>query len=181
MKLNIPEPREPDASAAAIAALMMDFESIGPACEFGVVQRCRGAEPLSLLRFSSSSIANLTQLLQNELAGFMTAYDIEIVQDHSEYMIFSRHYDDFLAHTNTPIAGNDPAKVLAREVTKFGYLKRRFEADWTEAARVYVHCGCADEAAILRLHDALRRRSDRTLLWVTRAHRPEDRGRVETV
>lgn len=164
-----------------MADLMMDFESIGVGCEFGVVQRCCGAEPLGMLRFTGSFVENLVRLLESGLADFFTPDDlgIDVHGEEREYMVFSRRYADFRSHTNAFVGRDEEAVILAREIKKVAYLKRRFETDWRDAARIYVHVGCEDEAAILELHAALRARSDCVLLWVVPARSPEERGRVE--
>ena len=164
-----------------MADLLMDFESIGGGCEFGMVQRCCGAEPLGLLRFTGAAVDNLIQLLEGGLADFLTPEDvgIDVHGDEREYLICSRRFGDFFSHTNTFVGRHEKTEVLAREIKKVAYLKRRFDIDWREAARVYVHCGCEDEATILRLHAALRAKSDCVLLWVMKARSPEERGRIE--
>jgi hypothetical protein len=50
------------------AQLMLRFEALGQNCEFGVVQRHYGAEPLGLLRFSSTPLHLLVAALNNDLA-----------------------------------------------------------------------------------------------------------------
>ena len=171
------------ASQRSVTDLMMQFESIGAGCEFGVVQRCCGAEPLDLLRFTGSAVANLVHLLESGLDDFLSPEDIgiEVQEADQEYLVFSRGYGDFRSHTHAFVERHDKATILTRETKKAGYLKRRFLSDWSDAARVYVHCGCEDEASILKLHAALRVRSDCVLLWVGIARSPQERGRVDVL
>ena len=159
----------------------MDFESIGWNCEFGMVQRAFGAEPLGLLRFTGARIGNLIEVLESGFCDFLSAEDfaIEVKGSEQEYMVFSRAFGDFHAHTNAFVSRDREAAVFAREFKKASYLKRRFEQDWRSANRVYVHSGYNDEASILKLHAALRARSDCALLWVVEARTPEERGKVE--
>lgn len=164
-----------------MAELVTDLESIGWNCEFGAVQRCFGAEPLGLLRFSGAKIDNLVQLLEGGLPDFLSAEDfgMEVQGSDEEYVVFSRRYGDFYSHTHAYVCRDAQADVFAREFKKMAYLKRRFEQDWLAAARIYVHSGCEDEAPILKLHAALRARSDCVLLWVVRARSQDKRGKVE--
>lgn len=165
--------------ALPLAELALRFESIGAQCEFGIVQRCFGSEPLGLFRFTASSIDSLTSLLDSSFAGFLTAEDLGLEIREQEYTIFSRRFADVFAHTHIKVEAQDAATVAARETKKAAYLKSRFQLDWQAAARIYVHYGSRDEAAILRLHAALRRRSDCVLFWVVVAEHAADRGRVE--
>ena len=171
----------PASDSLPMAELMLRFEAIGSDCHFGDVQRCCGAEPLGLFRFTGSTINNLVALIESDLADFLTPEDIGLEVRAAEYMVFSRRFNDFFAHTNVKAAAQDAATVAARQSKKADYLKKRFCLDWQAAERIYVHIGCDDEAAMSRLHAALRRTSDCSLLWVTVARRPEDRGRVEVL
>ena len=162
-----------------MSELLTDFESIGAGCEFGMVQRCCGAEPLGLFRFTGSRVDNLVLLLESGFQDFLLIEDMAIDIRESEYMIYSRRYNDFRSHTNSFVQCQDGGVVLAREAKKMAYLKGRFLSDWNDAARIYVHCGCEDEIAIGKLHRALRRRSDCALLWVVKAVSIGDRGRVD--
>ena len=55
-----------------IEELMLAFESLGDNCEFGLVQRDGGAEPLGLLRFAGMSLGNLVAALEAKLDGLGT-------------------------------------------------------------------------------------------------------------
>lgn len=171
----------PASDPLPMAELMLRFEAIGCDCHFGAVQRICGAEPLGLLRFTGSSIDNLVSLIESGLADFLTPEDIGVEVRATEYIVFSRRYNDFFAHTNVKAASQDARTVAARQSKKADYLKKRFKLDWQAAERIFVHSGCDDEAAMARLHTALRKMSDCSLLWVTVAQRAEDRGRVEVL
>ena len=98
--INVAEPGP--ASQRSVADLMMHFESISAGREFGMVQRRCGAEPLDLLRFTGSAVANLVDLLESNLADFLSPDDIgiDVHGAEREYMVFSRRYGDFRSHTH---------------------------------------------------------------------------------
>src|SRR4051794_33399291 len=53
-------------------------ESIGRNCEFGLVQRSFGLEPIGLLRWAASPLAALTQAFQGQFAGLGKDMDLEV-------------------------------------------------------------------------------------------------------
>jgi len=65
--LDLPDTHDTEALKAAVAAktgqtaheLMLNFESLGHNCEFGIMQRHCGAEPLGLLRFVGITLPDL--------------------------------------------------------------------------------------------------------------------------
>ena len=68
-------PQQDDRAADHRTALMLDFESLGENCEFGLVQRRCGIEPLGLLRFSSTPLPPLLHALRERFAGMGAAGD----------------------------------------------------------------------------------------------------------
>jgi hypothetical protein len=100
-----PLPARDRASAAAAAKmctgldlveLAKRFESLGRNCEFGLVQRHFGAEPLGLLRYSSITPLNLLDALQNRFDGIDDPGNAEIYQIENdpsrEWMIRDKRY-----------------------------------------------------------------------------------------
>src|SRR5204863_3187648 len=74
--------------------LMMQFESLGENCEFGLVQRRCGAEPLGLLRFASAPLAKLLAALKADFAGFgeSGAIAVDLSSNGREYMVQDRRF-----------------------------------------------------------------------------------------
>jgi hypothetical protein len=75
--LDLPEGRDTEALKASVQArtgqsahdLMLNFESLGHNCEFGIMQRHCGAEPLGLLRFVGITLPDLLRGLDCGFAG----------------------------------------------------------------------------------------------------------------
>jgi hypothetical protein len=75
--LDLPDTRDTGALTASVAAhtgqtahdLMLNFESLGHNCEFGIMQRHCGAEPLGLLRFVGITLPDLLRGLDCGFAG----------------------------------------------------------------------------------------------------------------
>lgn len=55
--------------SAETEALFSRFESLGSSCEFGLLQRYWGAEPLGLLRWASTDPSGLAKMLRNRFPG----------------------------------------------------------------------------------------------------------------
>src|SRR5260221_3025006 len=70
--------REISAGDMPLDQLMMQFESLGENCEFGLVQRRCGAEPLGLLRFASAPLPVLLAGLRARFEGLGDPGEIDI-------------------------------------------------------------------------------------------------------
>jgi hypothetical protein len=73
--------------AEELRALFRRFESLGMTCEFGLVQRQLGLEPLGLLRFASITPDNLIALLNSDLAGVADAADAFFIPKPDNYWL----------------------------------------------------------------------------------------------
>ena len=64
--------------------LMLRFESLGQNCEFGLVQRRCGSEPLGLLRFASTPLPHLLAAFEGGFEGLGGPDAIEIIPSPNE-------------------------------------------------------------------------------------------------
>jgi tetratricopeptide (TPR) repeat protein len=78
--------------ARRLRSLMLTFESIGDNCEFGLVQRYFGAEPISLLRWAGLSPGELTRGLQARFEGVGEAAQTILLVRGDEYFTRDRRY-----------------------------------------------------------------------------------------
>lgn len=82
--------------------LMMAFENIGNNCEFGIVQRYFGAEPISLLRFAGGEFDHLLAALKAKFDGVGLAQNTRfelITNPRPEYWMSDTRFGLFM-HTN---------------------------------------------------------------------------------
>jgi hypothetical protein len=190
------EPASSLRNAAAVAALeaqaasgdyrdlMVGFESLGQNCEFGLVQRRCGAEPLGLLRFSSTPLPSLMAALEGNFDGLGRPenLDVQVAPNGREYMVLDRCYG-LLYHPWVLVGEATAEEVHRREVMRLPYLTRKLVEDLTEAQKIFVYHGfsalSADEAAGLAA--ALRRYGPNTLLWVGLEEPGHPAGTVATV
>ncbi|HEY1935133.1 MAG TPA: hypothetical protein VGG99_24270 [Acetobacteraceae bacterium] len=164
--------------------LVMHFESLGDNCEFGLVQRRCGKEPLGLLRFSNIM---LPFLLRGMTSGFAGAGDLDTLElwdgaDGKEYVIrdtsYGITYHTFLYKDQVAADG-----LLARQSARLKFLARKLIDDVAAAEKIFVfkRNDAVSEAEILPLYAAMRARGESTLLWVVPADDEHPPGRVERV
>jgi len=171
------------AELQALRALLMGFESIGDTCEFGVVQRRFGAEPVSLLRWTSTPPDLLTAALDADFAGVGEPEHTIIEDTRGEYTTADRRYH-MTSHTFTS-SSSEPLEVFARrQFRRMGFLRRKFIDDLKAARKILVYkceAGLSD-TEIAALDAALRRYSARTkLLCVRIADAAHAAGTLEPV
>jgi hypothetical protein len=166
--------------------LMLGFESLGENCEFGLVQRACGVEPLGLLRFASAPLDKLLAALHARFDGLGQPNNltVELSANGREYMVLDRAFGFYyhawvLAGEKTPEEAG--SEIVAREVRRLPFLARKLAEDLESAEKIFVYHGMrplsADDArALLR---AVRLYGLATLLLVELAHAGHAAGSVE--
>jgi hypothetical protein len=158
------------------------FSALGESCEFGMVQRRRGAEPLDLFRFSLTRPGPLTSALGEGLRDLYHPEKVDVrltprVQGPPVYCVYAPSYD--LQFYASESGGHpDLEAFMTAERRRLAFLTRKFMEDCEDGAKIFVftaRSAAAEEAAPLR--DALRRHGPATLLWVSAS--PEKAGAVE--
>lgn len=165
--------------------LMLQFESLGDNCEFGLLQRRCGAEPLGLLRFSNIDLPNLTRGIETGLDGLADPARLELsLSSHQrpEFIVRNPNYR-FTFHTFTYLGSTEAEQVLAKQARRLDFLVRKLMEDVQEGFKTFVCKGPDIWSAgdVRALHAALRRRGPCTLLWVGRADAEHPAGLVEEV
>lgn len=165
------------------AQLVMQFESLGDNCEFGLVQRYAGAEPLGLFRFSFEKTEELLAVLENRFASLAAPDAVEIffVEQDNEYMVrlnphgFEYHLQIYGRDTA------DPDVLRAKEIRRVAFLADKLISDLENAEKILVRKGdgCQTEADAVRLLETLHRYGPNTLLWITPADSDHPPGTVE--
>jgi hypothetical protein len=170
------------AEAAEAAAA---FQSAGDDCEFGFVQRHLGIETLSLLRFSSMSIGNLTQGVLTGFDGIGEDGSLDILHydepDH-DFMGRERRYG-MLYHTMRRPGQISAETLKAQEAKRLVLLARKYLEDVENGEHLFVVKQKSpllpEQIAILGA--AFRKRGKACLLWVLEAdeaHPPGSAGWV---
>lgn len=168
-------------------AVMLDFESLGDNCEFGLVQRRAGAEPFSLLRFSAVAPDTLLELLQTRFSQMANRekLQIEAVRLESgdeEYLVHHQFYN-LTYHTFTLSSQMKADRVAHRELARLTLATRALLEHLQAADRIFIYRTHKElnEAHLLSLHVLLREYGPTTLLYVTTATADHPAGTVEVI
>jgi tetratricopeptide (TPR) repeat protein len=122
----------------ALRALFLKFESLGDTCEFGIVQRRFGAEPISLLRWASTQPAKLVQALDSKFEGVGDAEHTIIQVSHGEYTTQDRRYHMF-SHTFTPETAEPLDRFTVQHLRRMKYLRKKLIEDLATGEKVFVY------------------------------------------
>ena len=147
---------------------LLRFESLGDNCEFGLVQRRCGAEPLGLLRWSAIAAAELVRGLDAGFDGIgdpvnMT-YRIE-GGGHPEYLIDDRAYA-LTFHTFLNPTDVAESELIPRQAARLRFLRRKLLEDLAEGRKIFVikRNDGLSEPELLAVLAALRRHNPRVRL-----------------
>lgn len=155
----------------AIRALLLGFENIGDNCEFGLVQRRYGAEPLGLLRWNSVSPAALTAALAGRFEGMGESDNTELKLSVSgEYHLQDRRWGMWM-HTFIFESQVDKEALLSKMCKRVTYLKGKFLADLEAAEKIFVFKSAKIRLDELRaLHAEMRLYGPTSLMCVRPEH-----------
>jgi len=173
------------AALVGIPALqfMLGFESLGDNCEFGLVQRACGAEPLGLLRFSNIELGPLLRGLTLEFAGLGTRENVELTLsegERREYVMYQKHYA-LTFHTFKYENEVDAAVLKDQQIARLALLRRKLLEELRTGEKIFVckRNEALNEQEALPLYAALNRFAANTLLFVTPADAEHPPGTVE--
>ena len=171
--------------------LVVQFESLGDSCEFGLVQRHAGAEPLGLLRFAGFTgavdrrLEDLVAALDRGFEGLGEPDTVQVTMEgpagHHEYIVRESVYG-LLYHTFLGPTDVSEAALRRNESVRLRFLRRKLLADLAAADKIFVWKSNlpVEPARIHRLLAALRRHGPARLLWVCAAdNAPGPIGSVE--
>jgi hypothetical protein len=162
--------------------LMHCFESLGHNCEFGLVQRQVGVNPLGLLRFGGIPTAELLAGLECGFEGIEDPGQITLLEDHNagclEYLVRSERYH-MQFHSFIAMDAIPADRMRHRMAVYLGFLRQTFVETLCSGSKIFVfhHGTIVSHAQILPYLAALRAWGPNTLLWVT--HRSGQAGAVD--
>lgn len=122
--------------------LMLRFESLGLDCEFGLIQRHYGAEPLGLFRWNGVMPEPLCDALEHDFAG--------IGDPATTTLSYSESLQEYLLHEprsgmgmHSFIRTRDPAvpdeKLHAQLCRRAAYLRDKLLGDLADAEKVFLY------------------------------------------
>lgn len=164
--------------------LAEQFESLGVNCEFGLVQSRCGAEPLGLLRFSTTPLPLLINALDARFEGMGSpdAITVQTSRDGREYVIID-HAFGFVYHAWVSVDKQTPEAIHRREVRRVPFLVRKLIEDLTNAEKIFVYHGLSPLAVddVLRLHQSMQEYGPNVLMWVEVEDEESPAGSVEWI
>ena len=175
-----------------IDELMLRFESLGDNCEFGLVQRHAGAEPLGLLRFNgffvppALRLEKLVDALNRRFEGLGAPDTVTVFPDgipgQRELIVRESTYD-FWYHTGIAEGVIEPEIQARHEMTRLGFLRRKLLEDLEAGDKTWVWKSQAttDRGQLQKLLAALRALGPNTLLWIVEADADHAPGTIETL
>jgi len=168
-----------------LEALAEQFQSLGRNCEFGLVQRKMGVEPLGLLRFASIPPTKLLEGLDLGFDGIDEPGNVMIYtnddNDGSEFLARDARYG-VQFHTAKLRGHDDEDAVLQAVLRNLTFQRRKLLEDLRLGHKIFVfqNTGTSSLAQAWPLINMLRSHGPNTLLFVTedRSHPP---GTVEQI
>ena len=128
----------PDPESLAPRALVEQFQSLGENCEFGLLQRQFGAEPLGLLRFGTTLPRPLVRALAERFEGVGDPGQTEIRVVEGEYRARDMRYL-FDGHTRIRSDEASPEQVHRKQSQRLGFLARMLIDQLETQSRIFVH------------------------------------------
>jgi tetratricopeptide (TPR) repeat protein len=122
---------------ASVAKFLAQFESLGSSCEFGLVQRKYGAEPLGLLRWSNMQAPWLIQALEERFAGVGTREQTSIILLRDEYGAVDDRFK-FGIHLGIKPSEATPDRVLASQCRRLAFLRDKLLAELDGQEKIFV-------------------------------------------
>jgi tetratricopeptide (TPR) repeat protein len=137
-------------------ALLLGFESIGVDCEFGLVQRRYGAEPLGLLRFNAVSYGGLLAAISQRFDQMGEPSVTELhCQHNGEYLLMDRRWG-LAMHTFVFKGQTDADALYSKLCRRVAFLKDKLLSDFAEGKKVFVFLSpFLGRDDLLTLHRAL--------------------------
>ncbi len=170
--------------------IMLSFEALGDNCEFGLVQRQAGIEPLGLLRFAGFHIpieqrlARLVDALDARFEGLGSLGTVRVEPageaGRREFLVYENAWG-LMYHTFQMEGQIKPETLRSQEGQKLQFLCRKFLTDIEHGEKILVWKSNLplDEQQVERLVARLRALGPNLLLWVEQADAAHPAGSVE--
>ena len=136
--LSQPDP-DLESENIGIRELVLNFESLGDTCEFGMVQRRFGAEPVGLLRWVNTSPHKLVQALEEEFIGVGEPSQTSVYVYSSEYWVRDNRYNMY-GHTFTNASSIEMEVFNGRQCKRMSFLRRKLIQDLVDGDKIFVYC-----------------------------------------
>jgi hypothetical protein len=120
-----------------LTSLMFCFESLGDNCEFGLVQRHHGAEPIGLMRWTRCTLRPLLQALDERFAAMGDPDRLIVRPSGQEYVVTDTSYN-FTYHPHQQISDLDENELRERERVRIAFMRQKLLDDLSAAEKIFV-------------------------------------------
>jgi len=163
----------------AMQQFFMQFESLGRNCEFGLLQRQFGAEPLGLLRWSATPVQPLITALSQRFRGVGDPDQTELEVKAGEYRIRDTLYR-FAIHTRIMVGEGDPEIIYRKQCPRIRFLRDKLLGDLETESKILVfQLDHMQDTVIRRLYETLGEYGRNVLLAVKLADAGHPAGLIE--
>jgi hypothetical protein len=171
---------------------MLAFESLGDNCEFGLIQRHGGAEPLGLLRFAGIHVpieirlGKLVSALERRFDGIgrpgTISVNLEGEAGQREFLVRETLYD-LMYHSAVLEGAIQPQDLLKRESKRLNFLRRKLVEDLESGSKIWVWKSQSTLTAdqVEPLLQVLRSMGPNILLWVVEGDALHKGGSIEQI
>jgi tetratricopeptide (TPR) repeat protein len=134
-----PIPPVPVSAYPEVRELLSHFESMGSNCEFGLLQRKVGAEPLGLLRFAGTLPRTALILLRSHFEGIGDPAEMTMTATPQEYRM--RHMKSgWGMHTRIrPTPDVPEEKVMKDQCRHTTFLRRKLVKELEQQSKIFVY------------------------------------------
>lgn len=177
-----PEDAVKPTAALSSRELLMGFEGLGDRCEFGLVQRHFGAEPISLLRWSGIEPKDLIAVLECRFEGVGESANtfVRLNPQSKEYFAGDKRF--FYMHTFIKENEGSEQILFTKFCNRLTYLKRKLLADLEAGEKMFVykaHMGELSDADANAISNVLARHFPASRIMLMRlARNPSEIGTV---
>ncbi len=163
---------------AALADFLMRFESLGPNCEFGFLQKGFGAEPLGLLRWAGTSTNALIQALRHRFEGVGDPAQTTLTTKNRLYFANDERFG-LRIHTGIREGEMPPETVLDKQCRRMAFLRDRLLADLASQDKIFVFAPYdIEDEALARISALMSQYGPNSLLCIKLADAAHDSGAV---
>lgn len=163
-------------------ALMYRFLTLGEDCEFSFIQRRAGAEPMEMLRFSSSTLIELIAAFETKFEAIGDpAFTAVSFSNNELWGTNTRH--NFNAHHLGENNQQDLVEFKKKYAKKMAFQRRIFLEDLEEGKKtlVFKRLMPIRYYSVHALYKTIRAHSACPLLWVVEQDRTHPPGAVEAL
>jgi hypothetical protein len=160
------------------------FESLGDNCEFGLVQRKMGAEPLGLLRFSFIELRDLLRGMQCGFDGLGDPGTVDVTAQGADREIVVREsVYNMTYHTFQYETEIDLETVQRQQATRLNFLKRKLMEDIGAGEKIFVlkRFPALRPEEVLPIYATLNELGRNWLLWMVPSDAAHSPGTIEVL